>query len=103
MEQSDSQLIDQFSPYLFWDTDRKKLNMQEHASYIIKNVLEYGQLADWILIRDYYTIPFIAQEATQWRELDKKAYSFISLISHTPREKFRCYTTQQSTPPHWNF
>lgn len=36
--------IGQFSSYLFWDVDKDSLDMDEHASYIIKRVLEYGLL-----------------------------------------------------------
>ena len=32
------------------------------------------------------------------RTLEPKALSFISLISHTPKEEFRCYTTKPSFP-----
>lgn len=64
--------IKSFSPHLFWDTDKEKLDMDAHAAYIIKQVLEYGQINDWHLIRDYYTIPVIAQKAMQFRELEKK-------------------------------
>ncbi len=40
-------IIDRFSSYLFWDVDKSTLDMRAHASYIIKRVLEYGQLPDW--------------------------------------------------------
>jgi hypothetical protein len=66
-------------------------------------VLEYGKLNDWILIKDYYGIQRIAQKAMQFRSLEKKALSFISTLSDVPITKFRCYTTQQSNPLHWNF
>lgn len=95
--------IDRFSLYLFWDVDRKTLDAEAHASYIIKRVLEYGQLSDWNLIRDYYTIPVIAEKAKTFRELDERALSYIAIISHTPIDQFRCYTIRQSNPRHWNF
>lgn len=95
--------INSFSSYLFWDIDRTTLDIHIHAAYIIKRVLEYGQLSDWKLIRDYYTIPFIAEEAKKFRELEARALSYIATISHTPIEQFRCYTTQQLIPRHWDF
>ncbi len=42
--------IDQFSKHLFWDVDRNQLNIVINKAYIIKQVLEYGMLHDWILI-----------------------------------------------------
>lgn len=95
--------IHQFSQHLFWDVDKTKLEMDKDAPYIIKNVLEYGLMNDWNLIKSYYTIPFIAKTAQTFRDLEPRACSFIAAISHTPITQFRCYTTQQSTPPHWNF
>lgn len=95
--------INKFSKHLFWDTNRSKLNTEKNKSYIIKQVLEYGLIEDWQLIQSNYGIDEIAKTAKSFRELDKKALSFVSFISQTPIEEFRCYTYQQSIPPHWNF
>jgi hypothetical protein len=83
--------ITMFSSHLFWDVNRQELDAEAHAAFIIKRVLEYGALSDWKLIRDYYTIPVIAEEAKKFRELDERALSYIATISHTPIEQFRCY------------
>ena len=99
----DKNSIKKFSKYLFWDVDRGALNLDRDKSYIIKNVLEYGSIDDWKLIKKYYGIPVITQKAKSFRDLEKKALSFISSISKTPKEDFRCYNYQQSIPPHWNF
>jgi len=95
--------IDKFSKHLFWDVDRNTINLDRDNSYIIKNVLEYGLIEDWILIKKYYGISTITQKTKIFRDLDKKALSFISSISKIPKEEFRCYNYQQSIPPHWNF
>ncbi len=95
--------INDFSKHLFWDVDRNILDSSKDKAYIIKQVLEYGLIEDWKLIYNYFGISIIAKEAKNFRELDKKALSFISFISKTPIEKFRCYNYQQSIPKHWNF
>ena len=95
--------IEDFSKHLFWDVQRNLLDINKNDAYIIRQVLEYGKLNDWILIKDYYGIQGIAQKAMQFRSLEKKALSFISTLSNVPITKFRCYTTQQSNPLHWNF
>jgi len=95
--------INQFSNHLFWDVNRGRIDLDKNREYIIRQVLEYGKLADWKLIREYYGILQIAKIAMNFRTLDKKALSFISLLSGIPKENFRCYTFQQSVPPHWNF
>lgn len=95
--------INRFSKHLFWDVDRDKLDFEKNKAYIIKQVLEYGLIDDWRFIYNYYGISKIAQVVKTFRELDKKALSFISFLSRIPIEKFRCYTYQQSIPKHWNF
>ena len=95
--------INDFSKHLFWDVDRNILDSSKDKAYIIKQVLEYGLIKDWAIIYNHYEISQIIEEVKQFRELDKKALSFISFISKTPIEKFRCYNYQQSIPKHWNF
>lgn len=95
--------ISSFSNHLFWDVNRDAIDLDKEKAYIIKNVLEYGLINDWNFINKYYGISNIVNEAKSFRELDKKALSFISFISKTPIEKFRCYNYQQSIPQHWNF
>lgn len=98
-----NEIINRLSKHLFWDVNRSALNMDKNRAYIIKQVLEYGLMDDWRLIFNYYGIAQIAEETTCFRELDKKALSFVSFISKIPIEKFRCYNYQQLTPKHWNF
>lgn len=95
--------ISDFSKHLFWDLKREHLDLDKNDAYIIRQVLEYGKLQDWILIKNYYGIKKISQKAMAFRSLEKKALSFISTLSGISITKFRCYTTQQSIPPHWNF
>ena len=95
--------INSFSKHLFWDVKREIIDIDKNSSYIIWQVLEFGKFDDWKLIKDYYGITKIAKIAMNFRSLEKKALSFISLLSGISKDKFRCYTYQQSTPPHWNF
>ena len=41
--------------------------------------------------------------AKGFRELEPRALAYLSAISQTPKEQFRCYTYQRSNPQHWNF
>ena len=93
--------ISDFSPNLFWDTKLESIDMETNASYIVQRVLECGRMADWNLLVSYYTIPRIAAIATTLRSLEPRALTFISVISSTPLEKFRCYTLRQSSQRHW--
>ena len=95
--------IHNFSKHLFWDVNRENLDLKKNRAYIIKQVLEYGLMEDWETIFNYYGIRQIAEVAQNFRELDPKALSFISLLSKIPLKEFRCYTLKPSVPPHWNF
>jgi len=95
--------IYQFSQHLLWDVDRSKLDMEKNSDFIVKKVLEYGLIDDWRFILKYYGIKRIAEIAKTFRELDEKTLFFISFLSDTPAEKFRCYNYQSSQPQHWNF
>jgi hypothetical protein len=65
--------------------------------------LEYGIIADWKLLMNYYGLPMITEVSKEARSLNPKTLSFISTISGVSKKEFRCYTSQQSNPKHWNF
>jgi len=95
--------ISDFSEHLFWDVDKTELNIDKDYKFIIKKVLNYGLLSDFILVKKQYGLTLIADVAITVRELDRKTMSFISLITNTPFSKFICYNTKQLTQKHWNF
>lgn len=96
-------IINRFSAHLFWDVDRDKLDWNKHLAFIIERVLEYGLLADWKLLRSCVSVQEIAEYAKTFRQLDPRTLAFISAISQTPKDDFRCCTMKQSNPVHWNF
>jgi hypothetical protein len=93
--------IKEFSINLFWDANPDELDMDSHKAYIIQRVLERGTMSDWRLIKAYYGLKTIGEEAVKFRTLDPKARTFITALTGIPKEKFRCYTYQQSMPKHW--
>jgi len=95
--------ISELSSHLFWDIDKSNLCPQKNKRIIIQRVLDYGILNDWKLIKEYYGIQEIAKVAIDIRDLDPKSVSFISALSKTPIEKFKCYTTTPSQTNYWNF
>jgi hypothetical protein len=100
---SSSPDINSLSPHLFWDVDVKEILWDEHKIFILQRVLEYGVLSDWTNLCSHVGIAELGKIATQIRSLDKKSLAFISTLSNIPIKDFLCYTTQQSTPQHWNF
>jgi len=100
---SERDYIYSFSDYLFWDVDKDTIDLELNASYVVKRVLELGQMSDWNLLVSRYGIIRISQIAMKFRTLDPKALSFIAAVSSTSKESYRCYITRQSPQAHWNF
>ena len=100
---SNKDLVNSLSDYIFWDVDKDSVDAINHAPFIVQRVLEYGQTNDWKTLVRFYGLERIVTISLQLRSLDSKALSFISTISNTPIENFRCYTTKQSIPQHLNF
>ena len=100
---SGNEYINMFSAHLFWDVRKEDVDFDEHAQYIIKRVLEYGLLEDWNLIRQYYGLSKIVEVAKELRDLEPRPLAYISAVSKTPKEQFRCYIWKQSNIQHWNF
>jgi hypothetical protein len=65
--------------------------------------MEYGTLDDfWILYRKL-GIENIVSIARDFTSLDPKSMSLLVALSGKNQEYFKCYTTKQQIPPHWNF
>ena len=96
-------MMNRFTSSLFWDTDIKTLSEKEHAGYIIQRVCMLGNWNDWQLLKEHYGIEKISKELLQVRYLDQKTLNYFSLIFNVPKEKFRCYSFQQSAHKHWNY
>ncbi len=92
-----------FSANLFWDADLDDLDLDTHAPFVIGRVLNRGLWEDWLRILDYYGLDTIKTVAQSLRSLTPKALSFISAMTDTPKEQYRCYTLKSSTAAHWNY
>jgi hypothetical protein len=92
-----------FSHHLFWDVPKENVNLEKHSEFIIKRVLEYGLIDDWNFIKDYYGLQKIVDIAKNFRELEPRALSYLSIVSKTPKEEFKCCNYQQLNQAHWNF
>jgi hypothetical protein len=99
---SSNEILRSFSSNLFWDADISMMSMDASPGYIIQRVLEYGQMNDWRLINQYYGLDKIVEECKQMRTLDPVSLAFITTISNTKEEDYRCYHFRQSFPTPWN-
>ena len=95
--------ITDFSPHLFWDFDRSSISAVHPTAQVVQRVLEYGLLKDWMVLCALYSFDGVIQTARAVRNLDNRTLSFLVNISGIPKENFRCFSTSQSIPQHWNF
>ena len=51
----------------------------------------------------YYVLTKIVEVGKELRDLEPRALAYISAVSKTPKEQFRCYIWKQSNIQHWNF
>lgn len=96
-------LANQFSENLFWDVKFEEIDFQQHMPYIVQRVLEYGADQDWRQLVSMYGIDRIGEVAMNLRSLEPRAMSFISTITHHPKEHFRCYILKQSNQQPWDY
>ncbi|MDR2835263.1 MAG: hypothetical protein LBV69_03560 [Bacteroidales bacterium] len=97
------EMLNNFSGNLFWDTDPNDIDIEKHAKLIINRVLDYGMWEDWLFIRKYYGLEKIKNLALAIRSMERKSLAFISTMTQTPENEFRCYEQIQSKDTHWYF
>jgi hypothetical protein len=93
--------ITDFSSHLFWDVDISTIDLEKHKEYVVHRVLEYGLMKDFILLNKIFSLEQIKDITIKLRNLDDRTLNFIAIITKTPLEKFRCYTTKQSPTKYW--
>jgi hypothetical protein len=67
---------------LFWDTNLRDIDERKHADFIIERVLQYGDLKDYRIIKDTYSLPRITKAARKAGFIDRKSKFFWSLMLH---------------------
>jgi hypothetical protein len=75
---------------LFWDTDRKAVDLRAHRFYIIHKIMDYGDLGDvqWMLAT--YSSEEIVEVVKKGRGLSRKSGAFWGNHFHIPKEEIAC-------------
>lgn len=94
--------VHHLSPYLFWDTDRNNLDFERSKVQIISQVIEYGMMEDWNIIRQVYSDQTIREVVTNLRSMDPVTLSFMAFYLGIDKSEFRCYKQKQSVPDFWS-
>lgn len=80
--------------HLFWDVRSEDIDLEKHAAWLARRVLEYGDWPDWQALVRYYGKNRLAEVVTQIRSLQPRAFAFCKIWFDLPASAFRC-----STPP----
>lgn len=99
---SDISIAD-FSPHLFWDVDKDKVDIEKNQEFLIPRTLEYGLMKDWELIKMLYGLDQIKSVSLKTRSLDDVTLSFLCTIFGLRKDEFRCYRLRQSNQHFWNY
>lgn len=75
-------------PTLFWEVNPKKLDYQKNAEFIIGRVLDFGNLKEWKVIKDFYGLPKIKKTAQGHIFSDPRNANFWAMIFGIPLPKF---------------
>jgi hypothetical protein len=75
---------------LFWDVDKEKIDIKDHRSFIIRRIMDFGNLDDvnWMLTA--YTSDEIIEAVKKGRGLSRKSATFWSIYFNIPREEVEC-------------
>lgn len=98
-----SVLIEQLNKAYFWDVDFTQIDEEKSNRLIIERVINYGNLHEIKLIKEFYGIKAIRSVLCNLNYIDPKTLNFISLLFHVPKTKFKCYTRKQLTNQPWNY
>lgn len=94
--------IEDFSKHLFWDIDKQNFDLDKYKEQVVFQVLEYGLLKDWELLKERYGKEEIKRIALNLRSLDPITLSFLSTIFNIDETEFRCYKHKQLVQNVWN-
>ncbi len=69
-----------FSQGLFWDIATKTLKPKKHSAFIIKRVLQFGDIGDWKVIKKIYSPSLLYNVIVKTRELDAKSKALWKVV-----------------------
>jgi hypothetical protein len=84
------------SSHLFWDVRPGDIDPEQHAAWLARRVLEYGDWPDWQELVRYYGRERLADIVTRIRSLHPRSLAFSKIWFDLPATAFRCSTNQQS-------
>ena len=96
-------LLEQLNKAYFWDVDVTQIDEEKSKRLIIERVINYGNLHEIKLIKEFYGIKEMKSTLCNLNYIDSKTLNFISLLLQVPKRKFKCYTRKQLTVQPWSY
>jgi hypothetical protein len=89
-ERKESDLIPERIQRLFWDADKRAVDLRVHRSYVILRVMDFGDPEDvqWMLAT--YSSGEIIEVVKRSRGLSRKSGSFWGNHFHIPKGEIAC-------------
>jgi hypothetical protein len=75
---------------LFWDVDKENVDIRDHRSYIIRRIMDFGNMDDVSWMRNVYTPDEIIEVVKKSRGLSRKSAYFWSTYFNIPKEEVEC-------------
>jgi hypothetical protein len=78
------------SPHLFWDVRPEEVDFEQHAAWLARRVLEYGNWTDWQALVHHYGRDRLAEIVKNIRSLQPRTLAFCKVWFDLPDAAFRC-------------
>ncbi|MBA2499741.1 MAG: hypothetical protein H0V30_08455 [Chitinophagaceae bacterium] len=91
MQNKPSYSIADFSPQLFWDVDRNKLDLEKNKRFVIERVLQRGSRKDFNMLLGYFGKERIKEVVKQLPWLNEKDQAFVHVFFDIPYNDLKCY------------
>jgi hypothetical protein len=88
----------EFSAWLFWDSDKDKLDYHRDKNKIIRRVFDLGLIEDVVEALWYYRKEELIEALTSAPYLPQNALLLARTLFELKLENFKCYTSKQLHP-----
>jgi len=86
---------------VLWDVDLEQFDLERHAPFLVRRVLERGTWDEWLRLRELLGLPRIESIVRALPRLDPRALAFCSAVFRRPREDFACFHAASSAQAPW--
>ena len=88
--------LDQLSEHLFWDVDRRAVDPEANAGFLLPRIMDRGTRADVQVAWAFYGDERVQEVLLAAPALTRKTIAFFANQFQLPREAFRAYRRASS-------